>query len=625
MNRADKHRRAQFTRRGLFLGGGTAGLVGLLAGKLHQLQILENGKYSTLSDRNRITHSLLPPIRGKILDRNGVPLAENLWFYRVSFFQSPQTDSDTALQLLDELLGLGEERLEKVKAELRAQGMHSPVLVASMISWEDLTRVAAHSSFLQGTEIERFSLRHYPGGEAGAHLVGYVSQATKEDYRTDAILSQVPDYQIGRSGIEHDHERDLRGGFGSKQTETDAHRQVVRTLEHREGSTGNDLWLTVDRNLQELAQKHLAGKTGAVTLLDVHSGEVLACCSSPSFDPNAFAEGMGLREWEDLRNDPEGRLLNKAANGVYPPGSVFKLVVALAALAKGLDPQEQAYCNGSMPFGDRIFHCWRKGGHGTVDLGTAISRSCDVYFYRLALKVGVDEISKMARRFGFGSPTAGGRFPAESAGLVPTKSWKRRRFDEPWQKGETLNLGIGQGFLLATPLQLAAMTCQIANGGKKIEVRFTRDGQTPNPLRAPSPKELPLAVSSSMGLSRESFDMVRAAMEDVVNNPRGTAYASRIKESGFEMAGKTGTSQVRRISLAERRVRVLKNEELPRKWRDHAIFVGYAPIVNPRYAVSVVVEHGGSGSKAAAPIAKDMLFTAQTQISPVASRDREPT
>jgi penicillin-binding protein 2 len=375
-------------------------------------------------------------------------------------------------------------------------------------------------------------------------------------------------------------------------------------LNRKEGEPGTDITLTIDMDLQRLATQRLEGESGSAVVLDVRTGDVLALVSTPGFDPNAFNRGLSNEEWHALISNPKAPLANKAIAGQYAPGSTFKVAVALAGLEKGaINPNTTVKCWGRTRLGNAYFHCWKRGGHGPVQLHDALTQSCDVYFYEVAKRVGVDRISAMARRLGLGQ-TLGLDLPGERPGLLPTRDWKLATIGVPWQMGETLISGIGQGYVLATPLQLAVMTARVANGGRAVTPRIAR--------RAPPPEGAePEQPPDDLGLVPGHLQLVREGMVDVVNGRRGTARGAAIKEPGMEMAGKSGTSQVRRISKAEREAGVFKNEDLPWKRRDHALFVAYAPIDAPRYAVAVVIEHGGGGSAAAAPVARDILVMAQ--------------
>src|SRR5690606_8962985 len=419
----------------------------------------------------------------------------------------------------------------------------------------------------------------YPQGHYSAHVVGYVGAVAEEDLDGDPVLT-IPEFRIGKAGIERVREADLRGRAGVSHVEVNAVGRVIRELSREEGEPGKDLVLTIDAALQRFATERLAGETGAAVVLDSQTGEVLAMVSSPTYDPNAFDRGISSREWESLLRNPLAPLSNKAVSGQYAPGSTFKMVVALAALAhNSVSPSKTFFCGGMLKLGDGRFHCWRRGGHGHVNLHDGIVQSCDVYFYEVARRVGIDRIAAMAERLGLGK-RLGIELPGERSGLVPTKSWKLEALGKPWLIGETLIAGIGQGYVLTTPLQLAVMTARLVNGGRGVLPRLTR--RIGEQRVAPEP-----GAAEDLKLTPEWLKLVRAAMDGVTNQRWGTAYGARIAEPGMEMGGKTGTSQVRRISASERRSGVRTQEELEREERDHALFVGYAPVDDPRYAVAV--------------------------------------
>ena len=421
----------------------------------------------------------------------------------------------------------------------------------------------------------------------------------------DPVLA-LPGFRIGKNGAEKIFETALRGKAGSRQVEVNAYGRIIRELRRNEGQPGDDHILTIDMGLQEYTNARINHESAAAVVVDVHSGEVLALVSSPSFNPNSFTTGISQTEWNALMANPRFPLTNKAISGHYSPGSTFKMMVALAAQSGGImNPSQEVFCPGHMDLGNRRFHCWKRSGHGTMNMNSGITQSCDVYFYEVSKRAGVDAIAKMARRFGLGE-RLGIELPSERKGLVPTRDWKLAVHGVPWQKGETLIIGIGQGFLLTTPLQLAIMTARIANGGIAVRPKLVRETQRVG-RRLPDNRE----PFPSMGLSAVHLAVVQKGMSDVTNSPRGTAYRARIEEPGMTMAGKTGSVQVKRITKAERERGVRKNEDLEWKDRDHALFVGYAPVDSPRYAVSVVVEHGGGGSKTAAPIARDILREVQ--------------
>ena len=445
-----------------------------------------------------------------------------------------------------------------------------------------------------------------------------VLAVAREEIGGDPLL-ELPGFRIGKAGVEKVHDLKLRGTGGSSQVEVNAFGHVIRELTRQEGQAGEEVALTIDLELQKMASRRFGDESGATVVLDIHNGDILTMVSTPGFDPNAFNKGLSTEEWRALTNNPRAPLTNKAIHGQFSPGSTFKMAVLLAALEKGaIRPENRIHCSGEMKLGDATFHCWKKHGHGWMDAFNGLTQSCDVYFYEVAKRTGIERIAAMARRLGFGS-LSGVDLPGEQKGLVPDREWKKRTMNAPWHKGETVLTGIGQGYLLTTPLQLAVMMARLVNGGFALAPRLTRPGpvaaselpQDPvTPSLVPGPAEF-----ESLGLTALHLALVRKAMEAVVNSPVGTAFRARIKKKGREMGGKTGTVQVRRITKAEREQGVLKNKDLPWKERDHAMFIGFAPIDKPRYAVAVVVEHGGGGSSVAAPIARDILAEAQQRDS----------
>lgn len=591
-------RRKAFTRRALALSGGAAALTAALAGRLYYLQVISAGRYRVLSEENRISWRLLPRSRGRILDRFGIEVANNRRNYRILLIPEQTSSVTRTLAALRGLVRIDDRDLRRALRESERNPGFMPVTVLENLSWEQFARINAHMSDLPGVQPDVGESRFYPYGPPLAHLVGYVGPVSPEEQTGDPLLEH-PGFRTGKRGVEKARETVLRGRAGNSQVEVNAHGRAIRELERKGGEPGRDVRLSIDAELQRLAYERLGDEAGSVVVMDVYSGELLALASTPSFDPNAFNLGLDSRQWRALTRHPRTPLVHRAINGQYAPGSTFKMIVALAGLEAGAFPADhQVFCSGRMEFGDRFFHCWKKEGHGALSLPHAIERSCDIHFYDVARRVGIDRIGEMARRFGFGAPT-GIDIEGEEDGLVPSREWIRRRHGRPWRQGETLLSGIGQGYLLATPLQLAVMTAQIANGG--FRVRPTLIAEEP-------PAERP--ARESLGLSATSLSLVQRAMDMVSNSPRGTAYRARIREPGMAIAGKTGTVQVRRITEAERRTGVLKNEDLPWKDRDHALFVGFAPVGAPRYAVAVVVEHGGGGSSTAAPVARDVLAEA---------------
>ena len=599
-NNAERYK--SFSRRTALLAGGKLLLTGLLVSRMYQLQVVESGKYRTLAEDNRINLQLLPPLRGRILDRYGHPVAVNREDYKVILVAEQVEDVEATLAALARLIRLDDGERRRILRGVRRRRGFVPVTVRENLKWEDVSRIEVNAPDLPGISIEVGQSRQYPYGEDFAHVLGYVAAVSKGETGDDPLLS-LPGFKIGKAGIERAFDTGLRGGAGNRQVEVNAMGRVIRELSRREGQTGKDVRLTLDRDLQIEAVNLLRRqKSAAAVIMDVETGDVLVLASVPGFDPNAFVTGLSSREWARLSGDPLSPLSDKAIAGQFSPGSTFKMIVALAALEAGIiDPDHRVRCAGHVQLGNRRFHCWKKHGHGRQDMIGALQHSCDVYFYKLAERTGIDRIAEMSERFGLGSKTEIG-LPGEKDGLVPTRAWKRATRGVSWQRGDTYNAGIGQGFLTATPLQLAVMSARLANGRVAVTPRLSGTG---NPVFEP------------LGISDGGLEVVREGMYRVCNLRGGTAYKARIPEEGFEMSGKTGTVQVRRISKRERLSGVLKNEELPWNRRDHALFVGFAPSHRPRYAAAVVVMHGGSGSGVAAPIVRDLLSAVQRkEITP---------
>jgi len=599
----DSGRYKLFSRRVAILGGGKLALLGLLAGRMYQLQVVESDRYTTLAEENRINLRLLPPPRGRILDRYGRPLAINQENYRVSLVAEQVQDVDAILDALSRIISLGDHERQRILRKVRRRRGFVPVTVRENLQWEDVSRIEVNAPDLPGLSIEVGQSRQYPFAHDFSHVLGYVAAVSEKEVTGDPLL-ELPGFKIGKNGVERVFDLNLRGKAGNSQVEVNAVGRVIRELSRQEGQPGDDLRLTIDRDLQKLAADRLKKeKSAAAVVMDIHNGDVLVLSSVPGFDPNEFVTGLSSRSWRRLVNDPHTPLINKAISGLYAPGSTFKMVVALAALeANIVRPDHRVFCRGFTQLGNARFHCWKKHGHGWQDIYDAHKNSCDVYFYDIAKRIGVDRIAAMARKLGLGEKT-GVDLPSEKGGVIPTRAWKKALIGTPWQQGETLISGIGQGFILTTPLQLAVMTARLANGGEAVTPRLVRPERIDGKDDTPKFKKL--------AISRASLDVIRDGMNQVTNEHGGTAYRARISEKGMEMSGKTGTAQVRRISKAEREMRVLKNHERPWRKRDHALFVGYAPSDDPRYAVAVVVEHGGGGSKVAAPIARDLLLATQ--------------
>ena len=600
LNRGEDQYRV-FSRRAAILVGGKAALLSALIGRMYYLQVIEADRYQLMAEENRINLRLLTPSRGQIFDRFGVPLAINQQNYQVLIKSENNPDIEKTLTHLGRLIPLSAFDRKRILKDVSRKRKFVPVLVREYLEWEDVARIEVNAPDLPGITIESGSLRFYPQGEAAFHALGYVG-AVSPKHKTGDRLLELPGFKVGLSGVEQTFDLALRGKAGSSQLEVNALGRVIRELDRKEGKTGQNIVLTIDTSLQKQAMKALEGKTGSIVVLDVNTGATMVQASSPSFDPNNFTNGISENEWKELSEDERAPLRNKAIAGEYAPGSTFKMIVALAALEAGIiNKNTSFFCSGSLTLGDGKFHCWKKHGHGLTNLKKGIAQSCDVYFYELSRRVGIDRIAIMAKRFGLGQ-NLDLDIPGSRPGLIPNKAWKKAAIGKSWVRGETLLAAIGQGFVLTTPMQLATMVARLANGGKAITPFVARDVISRNKII--SRTDLP---ASDMGLNPNHLRMVLKSMEAVINNQWGTAYRARIMVPGMGMGGKTGTSQVRRITQAERDSGIIKNEQLPWKRRDHALFVGFAPIVSPRYAISVVIEHGGGGSKIAAPIARDIM------------------
>ncbi len=591
------------TRRGLMLGVGMGAMVAALGVRLRYLQIDQADEFRLLAEENRISIRLIPPTRGLIQDRNGKTIAGNEQNYRVVVTREDAGDVEAVMNRLATLIPMTAEELAEAIEDVKRNSAFVPVIVKDRLSWEDFSKVALNAPALPGVVPEVGLSRQYPRDTDFAHVVGYVGPVTDRDLEGDAPpdpVLRLPKFQIGKIGAERWLEAQLRGTAGTKKIEVNAVGRVMRELERQEGDPGADIRLTIDADLQNFAQVRLGEESAAVVVMDVTNGDILCCASGPSFDPNLFVRGISHADYKVLTDDDHRPLANKTVSGAYPPGSTFKMVTALAALDAGsIDLDHRVSCPGHMEIGGRRFHCWSRGGHGTVGLKRSLSESCDVFYYDIALKCGIDKIAEVGRKLGLGLrhdlPMS-----AITEGIMPNKAWKQERHKAEWRIGDTVNASIGQGYVLSSPLQLAVMTARLASGRAVV----------PRLVRMVNGQEQPAAEAPQLDFRPEHLEAMREGMWDVVNGERGTAKSSRVVDPTLVMAGKTGTSQVRNITAAERARGVISNDQLPWNRRDHALFVGYAPYDNPRYAISVVVEHGGGGSTAAAPIARDVLLAA---------------
>ncbi|RBI85782.1 penicillin-binding protein 2 [Rhodosalinus halophilus] len=591
------------SRRGLMVAGLQAGFMSLLALRLRHMQVEQADAFRLLAEENRINIRLIPPRRGRIFDRQGRLIAGNEPSYRITVVREDAGDVAEVLARLAHIVPLTQDDIDRVLAETARSAPFLPVTVADRVSWEDISRVAVNAPALPGITPEVGQSRVYPMGHDFAHVVGYVGPVSERDlerYADPAPILRIPRFQVGKVGVEARYEEHLRGRAGTRRVEVNAVGRVMRELDRQEGEPGADIQLTVDHRLQNYVRARLGQESASVVVMDVANGDLLSIVSAPSYDPNKFVRGISVDDYAVLRDNERRPLASKTVQDAYPPGSTFKMVTALAALeADVITPDETVWCPGHMEVGGRRFHCWKRVGHGHMDLESGLRESCDVYFYDLALKVGIDNIAAMARRLGLGHafdiPMS-----AVADGLIPDREWKARTRNAEWRIGDTVNASIGQGYVLSSPLQLAVMTARLATG---------RD-LAPRLVKSVNGVETAPRTGAPLGLNENHLRRIRQAMFTATNNRRGTAYSSRIVAEAMAMAGKTGTSQVRNITAAERRAGVIRNEDLPWNRRDHALFVNFAPFEAPRIAVSVVVEHGGGGSAAAAPIARDVTLQA---------------
>jgi len=596
-------------RRALMLGGAMAAMVAVLGVRMRYLQVDQAEEFKLLAEENRINIRLIPPERGLIYDRNGTLIANNEQNYRVVITRENAGDAVMVLHRLASVIPITPEALDRAIAEVEALRAFVPVTVAERLSWDDFSKVALNAPALPGVMPEVGLSRQYPLHQDFAHVVGYVGPVSEKDLAAlespDPLL-RIPQFQIGKIGVERWMEDTLRGQAGTKRIEVNSAGRVMRELDRVDGQAGADIRLTIDAGVQNFAQARLGDESAAAVVMDVTNGDIICIASAPSFDPNLFVRGISTADYGVLTGDDHRPLANKTVSGAYPPGSTFKMVTALAALEAGvITADSKVSCPGYMTFGNRRFHCWKREGHGSVNLSRSLTESCDIFFYETAQKVGIDRIAEMGRKLGLGQRY---EIPMSAIvdGIMPDKAWKRERYEAEWRVGDTINASIGQGYVLTSPLQLAVMTARLATG-RAVQPRL---------IRMINDQEVPVPEAPPLGLTPEMLAAVQDGMYDVVNSERGTAKASRIVDETMIMAGKTGTSQVRNITMAERESGVISNDQLPWNRRDHALFVGYAPYDNPRYAVSVVVEHGGGGSITAAPIARDLILRAMSDGLP---------
>ena len=575
----------------------------VLLGRLFYLQILQGERFLSLAERNRTAMRFIMPERGRIFDKNGVILADNNKVFQAVLIKEQTPDYKKSISNFSKIIPLEEDEMESILSEAKYKRAFKSIQIKDNLTKEQIFQIHLNAPSLLGIQVEESLIRTYPQKDIMTHLVGYVSLLNDKDTneKINEALFDLPGYRIGRTGIEQSQEQILEGKPGYKKTEINAMGRTVQQLEQAKPEAGQDLYLTVDHRLQEFAIKAFGKESGAAIVVDVHTGEVLAFVSVPTFDANLFLSRISSKKWTALLQNEKNPLQNKALTGRYSPGSIFKLVVALAGLENGvISSTAKVNCSGVTKLGNHLFHCWKKDGHGPLTLRQALEHSCDVYFYEMAQKIGHEKILETAQKLGFGSAVLSDEpeLLGEKVGLLPSETWKKKQHKEEWRMGDTLNLSIGQGFLTTTPLQLVRAVAEIANGGYPVDIHFIQ-------------KERIFERGKRL-FDAYNLKLVQNGMFDVVNSPTGTAYSSRFDLNGMKMAGKTATTQVRRISLKEREEGVKKQKDLPWKYRDHALFAAYAPTEKPKYAIVVVVEHGGGGSSAAAPIASKIMQYALT-------------
>lgn len=565
-----------FSRRAVVLGAAQGAVGMVLAGRMAWLSVVENEQYKLKAESNRVNNTLIPPRRGWLLDRAGKPLASNRTDFRVDLIPDRIVDKDKLLAELTRLLALTPEDLARIETDLKRAGGYRPVQVAENLDWDRFAAVLVRQPELPGVAPTRGYARHYPLGAGVGHLIGYVGTASAEQFKADKDpLLVTPGFKLGKDGLEKTLDKRLRGKPGAKRVEVTAHGRPVRELETRADQPGESIKLTIDSGLQEYVARRLGTNSGSAVVIDVASGDILSMVSMPSYDPNSFSDGISQLEWKMLSEDDHVPLMNKVLQGLYPPGSTVKPMNGLALMAAGVSAHDRVVCSGALRVGNGVFHCHKKGGHGPLDLKNAIMQSCDIYFYEMVRRVGYDAIAPMARMLGLGQKFDM-PFTTQRYGTVPDAAWKLKKYHHPWTVADSLNASIGQGYVLANPLQLAVMASRLGSG-KILVPRLLANGP---------------GGGAALPVSPEDLAIVRDAMYGVVN-AGGTGGAARMYVPGVAIAAKTGTAQVRRITMAERRTGVLKNASLPFKMRDHALFVCFAPHDNPRYAAAIVLEHNG--------------------------------
>ena len=609
-------------RRMFILSAAKAIVVLGIVGRLISLQITESKKYKTLSDKNRFREWKFAPPRGLINDYFGKEIASNRQVYQLHVIPENSENLEVLFFRLKSILNLSEKDITKIRKKIKSQKPWDPVIISDNLNWSDFSRINLFLHDLQGVEPVVSVARLYKE-PSSAHVIGYVSKASKKDLQTKEYLQNkiATGTRIGKTGLENKLDSKVIGDVGYKRYEVNAYGKRIKEISIDPGKSGENFRTTLDLDVQKLSSKLLEGKSGTVCVMDIYRGDIVSMVSSPIFDSNKFVHGINKKDWNSLIKHRDKPLINKAVAGLYPPGSTIKLLSAISALENDVfNPKTTIRCQGHIELYGQKYHCWKKKGHGFVNMREGMKQSCDVYFYEVARKLGIDRLAETARKFGLGKPVLTDLFE-ERSGVVPNTEWKKKYIGKNWYLGETLHAGIGQGYWQTSPLQLCLMMAQIANGGYKIEPRLILDTNEKkfNGLEEfiNNKNLFPDDVGTlyefiakfkykSLFRNQENIKFVQDALFGATNEPLGTSYRSRLTKKEFVYAGKTGTSQVRRFTELQRELEI-KNEDLPYEQRDHALFVAFAPYKEPRYAISVLVEHGGSGSKSAAPIAKQVI------------------
>ena len=590
-------------------------------GRLVSLQINESKKYRTLSDKNRFREWKLAPQRGLIQDYFGNEIASNKKVYQLHITPENTLNIDGLFFRLKNILNLSNERIFSLKRKIAKQKPWEPIIVSDNLTWSEFSRVNLFLHELQGVEPIVSVARVYPF-ESTSHIIGYVSQASVKDLEKKKYLREmsVAGMVVGKTGLESKLDEQIIGEVGFQRYEVNAYGKRIRQVQIDKGQAGKNFKTTIDLEVQNFASEAIKDLSASVCVMDIFNGDIIVMASAPTYDPNNFVHGINRKDWNDLIKHRDKPLINKSIAGLYPPGSTIKTLVAFSALENDIvNPKFTVRCTGSIDFYGEKFHCWKKKGHGFMNMRSAIQQSCDTYFYEIARRLGVDRLSVTAKKFGLGTKTLDG-LKEERSGVVPNTKWKKKYIGKNWYLGETLHSGIGQGYFLSSPMQLCLMTAQIANGGYKIKPRILINPnektesleeyvnfKKENP-DGPLPDNFFLSNLNLETLfkNQENINFIKDSMFAATNEPGGTSYASRLTKKGFVFAGKTGSSQIKRFTEAQREAEV-KQEDIVYQDRDHALFVAFAPYNDPRYAISVIVEHGGSGSKAAAPVAKKVI------------------